>query len=135
MLTRTLCKCTLTLCGCWTQEKQLHQQGDFMKKIITILSLGFTVNSFALIPGVCDVGDAKKDRFPKADEYEIMKECMERTASQVTRDYQEKKIYCSCFVGALSCASGQDLDKANNLDEKKLQKVAEQALKCYEKSK
>ena len=105
-----------------------------MKKL---LALCFTVSSMAFalsIPGVCDVGDAKEDRFEKKVEYEIMKECMSGSFSSYNAGgYNQKLDYCSCLVGALSCyfKTSEELNKA---DEKKMEKAMKLTQKCYDKS-
>lgn len=106
-----------------------------MKKVLMSAVLLTASMAFALsLPGVCDAGDAKADRFDKVTEYEMMKNCVESSQSQSVSGYQEKLEFCSCLIGALSCASGKDKEKLNQLDEKKMDKAFEHAQKCYEKS-
>ena len=91
--------------------------------------------SFAFIPGVCEVGDAQKERFEKPVEYEIMKECMSGSFhAQNISSYQAKLEYCSCLVGALHCYF-KTIENLNNADEKKMEKAMNLAQKCYDKSK
>ncbi|MBO4829201.1 MAG: hypothetical protein J5534_07165 [Fibrobacter sp.] len=105
-----------------------------MKQIILacLIVCGF---SFAQIPGVCDVGDAKKERFDKPVEYELMKECMNGSyGTQGISDYKNKLEYCSCLIGAFHCYF-HSIEKLNEGDEKKLEKANNLAKKCYDKSK
>ena len=91
--------------------------------------------SFAFRPGAWEVGDAKKERFEKTVEYELMKECMNGSfGTQGVSGYNEKLEYCSCLIGALHCYFGS-IEKLNEAGQKKLKKATNLAKKCYDKSK
>jgi hypothetical protein len=105
-----------------------------MKKVLIscVIACGL---SYAFIPGVCEVSDARSERFDKPTEYELMKECMNGSfGTQGVSGYSEKLEYCSCLIGALHCYFGS-VEKLNNADSKKLEKAGTLAKKCYDKSK
>lgn len=105
-----------------------------MKQIILTCLIAYGL-SFAFLPGVCEVGDAKKERFEKTVEYELMKECMNGSfGTQGVSGYNEKLEYCSCLIGALRCYFGS-IEKLNEADQKKLEKATNLAKKCHDKSK
>ena len=84
-----------------------------MKQIILTCLIACGL-SFAFLPGVCEVGDAKKERFEKTVEYELMKECMNGSfGTQGVSGYNEKLEYCSCLIGALHCYFGS-IEKLND---------------------
>lgn len=110
-----------------------------MKKLIFIALL-CTSSVFAWIPGVCDVGDAKKDGFGKAYDYKLMKELIEGNGQDIpVSGYDNRVTWSACFVGALACYFGKDPEKMEKASQEELttafEKAGKLANKCYEKAK
>ena len=104
-----------------------------MKKIL-LACLTCSISAFALIPGVCDTGDARQDSFGKADDYLIMKECIEGSGSPISlNNYQDKVYWCACYTGAMACYFGKDMGKLKKASGKELQESDEKATKLADK--
>lgn len=110
-----------------------------MKKFFAMAILCATA-AYAWIPGVCDVGDAKKDGFGKAYDYMIMKELVEGSSQNIpVSGYNDRVTWSACYVGALACYFGKDPEKLEKASSDELEKAREKATKlankCFEKSK
>jgi hypothetical protein len=104
-----------------------------MKKIL-LTCLICAISAFAWIPGVCDIGDARQDSFGKAQDYILMKECIEGDGAPISlNDYQDKLYWCACYTGAMACYFGKNIEKIKNASLEELEKADEKATKLADK--
>lgn len=99
-----------------------------------------SIVAHAWIPGICDISDARKDSFGKAEDYYVMKECIEGDRKVLSlRDYQNKVYWCACYTGAMACYFGKDINKMKFASNRELQEADKKATKlakqCYDKMK